>query len=319
MFYAQEYKTYYKKLGYDVPKKIDTKMEIHTKDLSKGSTIKIRCKCSNCGKIKNIMFKKYKKSIFNHNYYTCHGKCSGKKSKNTWSKKSTTEINNITKKRKQTCLKNHNVENILQSKKIKEKIKQTCLERYGVENISQLSDNSVKVKQTCLERYGNENYNNPNKNKQTCLKNYGVEFPLQSEEIRQKYKQTCLKKYGVEHPMQCEDIFLKTFKSSIQKSYYKDTNLHYQGTYEKDFLDNYINKINIDNGPTIKYNYENKNKVYFSDFFIKSKNLIIEIKSDYTYNLHLEKNLTKQKACVEQGYIFIFIINKDYSELNNTF
>jgi hypothetical protein len=43
-------------------------------------------------------------------------------------------------------------------------------------------------------------------------------------------------------------------------------------------------------------------------------NLIIEIKSDYTFNKELKKNLSKQKACLDQGYDFIFIVNKDYTE-----
>jgi hypothetical protein len=41
--------------------------------------------------------------------------------------------------------------------------------------------------------------------------------------------------------------------------------------------------------------------------------IIIEIKSTYTYNKDLEKNIAKQDACVQQGFNFIFIINKDYS------
>ena len=31
----------------------------------------------------------------------------------------------------------------------------------------------------------------------------------------------------------------------------------------------------------------------------------------------LEKNLAKQKACIDQGYNFIFIINKNYNEFDN--
>jgi len=179
---------------------------------------------------------------------------------------------------------------------------------------------SDKVKKTSLEKYGTEHPTQSNKvkenNKQTNLEKYGVSSYSKTDEFLNKYKQTNLKKYGVEHVSQSKEIHLKQQKSGLKRKQYLNTVLYYQGTYEKDFLDKYINILDINNGPTIKYNFKDKNKIYFSDFYIESKNIIVEIKSDYTYNLHLEKNLSKQKYCIEQGYDFIFIINKDYSELN---
>lgn len=65
----------------------------------------------------------------------------------------------------------------------------------------------------------------------------------------------------------------------------------------------------------IKYVFNGKNKKYFPDFYLKHKNLIIEIKSTYTYNLHLELNQAKHNSCIEQGYNHEFIIDKDYSKL----
>jgi very-short-patch-repair endonuclease len=67
----------------------------------------------------------------------------------------------------------------------------------------------------------------------------------------------------------------------------------------------------------VKYIYENKIKYYHPDFFIQDINLIIEIKSDYYFNLHIDKNLAKKKSCVENGFNFLFIINKDYQEFLN--
>jgi len=64
----------------------------------------------------------------------------------------------------------------------------------------------------------------------------------------------------------------------------------------------------------IPYLYENKNKYYHPDFYYKHLNLIIEIKSNYTYNKELNKNLSKRKSCIEKGYKFIFIIDKKYNE-----
>jgi len=104
---------------------------------------------------------------------------------------------------KQTCLKNHGVENPGQSKKIKEKIKQTCLKNYGVENPFQ----SEMIKE---------------KSKQTCLKNHGVEHSMKSKEIKEKSKNTCLNKFGVKNPMQSEKIKEKSKQSCLDK--YGETN-----------------------------------------------------------------------------------------------
>ena len=70
----------------------------------------------------------------------------------------------------------------------------------------------------------------------------------------------------------------------------KYNHLTYQGTFELDFINKYYNKINIQNGMTIKYD---ENKVYYPDFFIPELNLIVEIKSDYFYKKYLLKNLKK--------------------------
>ena len=97
---------------------------------------------------------------------------------------------------------------------------------------------------------------------------------------------------------------------------YKDTELYYQGSYEKDFLDRYYD-IGIKRGPTIKYIYDGNEHFYFSDFFYEKLNLIIEIKSSKWFNEHKEKNLIKEKWCKKVGYNFLFIIDKDYSIFEN--
>ena len=164
------------------------------------------------------------------------------------------------------------------------------LEKYGVENSSQCP----KIK---------------NKKIRTNIEKYGVEYGFQNEEVKEKIKKTNLEKYGVENPQQNINIFNKQQKSAFQMK--KFENLTYQSSYELDFINKYYNKINIVNGMTIRYN---ENKVYFPDFYIPELNLIIEIKSDYTFNSDKEINIEKQKACLEQGYNFIFIINKNYTE-----
>jgi hypothetical protein len=189
-------------------------------------------------------------------------------------------------KKKKTKLKEHGCENYINI----EKIRETCLKNYGVNHYSKTDDFQKKIKKTNNERYG-------------------VEYSFQSEKIKEKIKKTNNERYGVDNPTQNEELLLKSLKNGRKIHFYKDTNIYYQGTYELDFLENFYH-IGIERCKSIKYG----NKIYFPDFFFPKLNLIIEIKSEYTYKLHETKNLNKQKSCLEQGYNFIFIIDKDYTE-----
>ena len=59
----------------------------------------------------------------------------------------------------------------------------------------------------------------------------------------------------------------------------------------------------------------NKNRVYHSDFYLPEYNLVVEVKSKYTYNADYEENLLKKEYTIKAGYNFIFLIDKDYTEL----
>lgn len=62
--------------------------------------------------------------------------------------------------------------------------------------------------------------------------------------------------------------------------------------------------------PLINYYYilDKKNHRYFPDIWIKSENKIIEVKSMYTYNKELIKNIMKALATRKLGYNFEFWI-----------
>ena len=58
----------------------------------------------------------------------------------------------------------------------------------------------------------------------------------------------------------------------------------------------------------INYMYENIEHRYYPDFYIKSTNTIIEVKSQWTYDKWKEKNELKKMACLKAGFDFKFII-----------
>jgi predicted AAA+ superfamily ATPase len=62
--------------------------------------------------------------------------------------------------------------------------------------------------------------------------------------------------------------------------------------------------------PQIDYWFEGARRKYFPDFYIPAENLIVEVKSTWTFanGDKLEKNLAKRNACLAAGYKFEFYI-----------
>lgn len=270
--------------------------------------------------------------------------------------KNTFQRTDIKEKCKQIHLKNLGVENPRQSKIIQEKAKKTCLEKYGDENYNNTKKNKEtkkerygdenyvnieKRKETNKEKYGNECYMaskvGKEKIKEILQEKYGMKNAFQAKEIkekckqtkkekygnekftnREKSKQTCLEKYGVENPSQNKDILEKQQKAMFKLKKYKDADIWYQCSLELDFLEKYYEKYPcIQRGPSIKYQFEGKNKVYHSDFYIPSLNLIIECKNLWLAKRDKEIIEAKEKATIANGFNYIMIVDKDYSMLEN--
>ena len=72
------------------------------------------------------------------------------------------------------------------------------------------------------------------------------------------------------------------------------------------------NEVDIENIrkfiPKFKYTIKDIVHYYYPDIYITSENLIIEVKSLYTYNKQLIKNITKTLAVRKAGYNFEFWI-----------
>jgi hypothetical protein len=219
-------------------------------------------------------------------------------------------------------LEKYGVENIFQYDIFKQKQKQTMINKYGVEHVSQLNDFKQKVKETYIKKYGVEHpfqaEEIKQKRKQTYINKYGVDNPNKTPEVREKIKKTCLKKYGVEYPSQSIEILEKQQKNSKK---YKDYTMpsgicrKVQG-YEPFALDELIkmyeeNDIitNRKDIPKICYKIDDKEKYYFPDIYIKSKNKIIEVKSYWTYkckydNIQIKANATKMAGYEYEIWIY---------------
>jgi len=198
--------------------------EVKIKDLSKGSGIKILAQCEKCGKEKEMRYIVYLKIKNNGNIYVCPS-CSYFKNKQTCLKnhgvENPSQSEEIKKKKKETTLKNYGVENPNQSKKVQERTKKTNLKRYGVENPFQSEEVKEKIKETNLERYGVENAAQSEevkeKMKKTNLKRYGVEYPQKLQKFKNKIKETNLERYGVKHGLQSKEIRDKGKKTNLER------------------------------------------------------------------------------------------------------
>jgi hypothetical protein len=332
---------YYKSKGFNC--KFGEIIKVPIELVNKNSHIKITSICNNCGVEKMNILRNYYKCMNTSELkiYLC-SKCSHIKNENTCLKKygvsNHMKFPEIKEKIKNTCLKKYGVEHYskteefknkthntnfkkygkhyFQTDKFKNKNKKILLEKYGVEYPMQSEIIKNKSKNTCLKKYGVSNVSKieeiKNKKIITSLKNYDVKYPMQSKIIKDKMKLFCNEKYGCDHEMQNLEYFNNWLLKTYKIKYFKNTELFYQGSYELDFLENFENKFYIKNGLSFNYFFDNNKKVYFSDFYLPDFNLIIEIKSSYTFQQNKSINLLKEKTVLNSGYNFIFIIDKNY-------
>jgi len=125
-------KNYYRSKGYKITDDTN-KILVKISDLQQQSTIKIRVLCDVCKKESLIEYRFYFKNIQKYGFYSCRGKCSRTKFKNT------------NKER-------YNVENPAQLKEIQDKMKATNIERYNCENVFQNKEIKNTSKKTKKER-----------------------------------------------------------------------------------------------------------------------------------------------------------------------
>ena len=183
----------------------------------------------------------------------------------------------------------YGVKNPSASQAVKDKRKNTLLQKYGVENIFQ--DKTVKdnIKQANIEKYGVPYYNqtaeSKKKHKQTCLDKYGVEFVLQAEEVRQKGIQTCLDKYGVQNYVETDEFRSRAAakqKETIAKQINTKRKNHTFtcSTDEKIYYKILQAKFGAAN---VLKQYKDTRYPFLCDFYIKDKDLFIELNFIWTH------------------------------------
>lgn len=216
---------------------------------------------------------------------------------------------------KRSNLNNYGVESTNQLREVKLKQKESMINNHGTEYYVNSDEFITKSEITKMVKYNNPKFVNPTKGKKTKLKRYGDE----NYNNHEKYIETCIEKYGGEHVMQNKSIFEKQQSKCYGSKTYK--HLYYRGTYELLFITEFEKRYpitDLENCFSIKYEIDGKSKIYFPDFLIKPNNLIIEIKSAWTYdNIGKNKDLRninneKWKAAKSlNNYNFLPLKSKD--------
>lgn len=218
-----------------------------------------------------------------------------------------------TKKTRENNLEKYGVESTNSLQSVKEKKKQVFMERYGVDHQLKIPEVAASVaqknKDNAVERLSKSHITN--------LERYGCENPSSNIEVQAKRTETMIERFGVENASQNAEVHEKKIKSMYtSKDYVLPSGIviRVQG-YEPRALDELLTEYNEDeikystiDKPRILYNLNGKDRYYFPDFYIPKDNLIIEVKSQFTYDHNKTMTLAKRDACIMQGYNFKFII-----------
>lgn len=260
----------------------------------------------------------------------------------------------VKKKQQDSLFKNHRVYHPSQSEEIRNKARHTMIKRHGGPTTMQSNILKEKVTNT-INRNGGWTLQRPaskDKYEKTMDEKYGGKHPMLcpdikakiqqifrekynsispfgNKEIQEKSKDTNISRYGFTNAMQNGEILKKQQQSSYK---YKEYSLPDGKTIDVQGYEHYIlnylfeNNYNqneiitgIDKVPNIKYMFENKEHVYFCDIFIPKENKIIEVKSKYTYEKELERNILKKEACIRDGYDFKFYMYDEKSKVITIF
>ena len=185
------------------------------------------------------------------------------------------------------------------------------------------------IKKSKKEHFGDENYNNRESSKETCLKKYGVDNPFKDID---KIKNSYIEKFGVDHPMKNKDVCDKVVskkdysKEALKR---KQTVIAKYGD-EKQFNSNksqaawnakhnrilektYItkkknNSFNSSSVEELAYDYlcgvfdksdifreySDNRYPYRCDFYIKSKDIFIELNLHWSHGNHLFDSKNKK-------------------------
>ena len=179
--------------------------------------------------------------------------------------------------------------------------------RKKINNVYSLSSTKEHYRNAMIEKWKNNDYRK--KVIENSKKSINTEQELKRRSISGK-KNWDNVDYAHKVLMSCvkyKDFTLPSGKIVKLQGYEPQVLTELLKTYSEDDIVIGVKDMNI-TIKKIKYVYRDTIHTYYPDFYIKSTNTIVEVKSSWTYKLHKKRNLAKQNACLQQGFNFEFRI-----------
>jgi len=205
-------------------------------------------------------------------------------------------------------------------KGIKKLAKQTLQEKYGVDNPMNLPGMAEQRKKHFIEKYGVENPSSNEQVKQkrinTMMERHGISHNFIN------WQEKFFNKFGVHNPAhvpeiaetQCYNRFKKRKEYTLSTG--KVISLQGYEPFGFDYLKTLYQENQIQyrkkDMPELWYNWQEKTRRYYCDFFVADDNLVVEIKSLFTLSRDLD--IVKQKILSAQtkGHTVLLLVFDRY-------
>lgn len=249
----------------------------------------------------------------------------------------------IVARRRATCKTRYGVEDANHSPAIARKKLRTFRRNYGVDNPSQVESVKAKKTATMQANFGASHWTQNEsawaskgtpftsaaleKAKQTCMKKYGVDNPWKDAGIQEKIQIAHRLKYG----MNPGGIFNGYKRYVLTDKFGKR---HIVMGYERHAID-YFSKLKsvvrlVSKATKLpRYRYKDKDgkqRTYHPDLMVHTTSTVhvIEVKSEWTLNLDLDRNIRKwrvaTRSCLRNDrtfWVMVFAANGTYVRVKN--
>lgn len=274
--------------------------------------------CKTCGtKIKKMRISFCNKrcsAIYSNSDYLLKDK-KAKSLSLSYSKKTDADKKAIVKKREKTNLERYGVTNNLHIPEVKQRVIQKWIEKYGFDRPAKHPTIKERISKKAKENASET----IKKAKLTSLSRYGADNIMKTDIGKQKVVDANIKKYGFASPMQnpefCKNYFNNHYKKFSSKDFVLPSGkiVKLLG-FEPQVLTQLLEKFNESDiligysayeELKCTYTISGKSHRYIPDFYIKSRNIVIEVKSNYTYNYAEPK---KRYSVENIGVLFVYAI-----------
>ena len=202
-----------------------------------------------------------------------------------------TQNNDVLQKRKDNYFEKTGYEYPMQNPEVRKLSEDTCLKKYGFKNVM----GSEEIKNIMFLNYKERTgYDYPSQNPDVLQKrkdNYfektGYNHPMNNPEVLKKMKNNYFEKTGYEYPMQNPDVLskfdFKEWRNKINNTMRKNNT--FKGSKLEDNV--YNDLVYLFGADDIIRQYKDERYPFLCDFYIRSKDLFIELNNHWTHNDHL--------------------------------